>query len=402
MRAMSPNADPQAPRRGERWLFIAPGHYSGKCGIVDYTLWLAKEAIRSGGEVLVIATRPIPAADAADYLERFDEEERAQLRFASLEADLPRALGALTTEIERWQPTWISVQFFPPMFRHGWWILPGMRTLARALKGRKVVVMVHETWACLGGSNGMRGKLLGWLRRHEVLRGLRGWQPKFFFCSNPEHRDQLDAGKISARILPVFSNITICAKPAGVHSMADLLRRLAPDCALPGNAMTGVYFGRIAPTLSCEAMLRGLKAHGEKAGRRLFVIWIGEPGPQDSGWRKIVAEVGADACVRLGRRPAAEISWVLQYADLGLSATPAGLWPKSGGCAAMVAHGLSIVFPEGVAPVSPPPRYGWVRDGQLVLCEPPAGGSAEPASPAATWQAMTAAINSGLPTGKMA
>ncbi len=313
---------------------------------------------------------------------------------------MPRAGRAspddLRAALRAHRPGIVSLQFSPSAFRVGRFVHPCLKGICAALKDFEVLLTVHETWTEVGARPSPRGRLVGWVRRREILLAWRHGRFARVFASNPRHLAELARAGVPARRLPIFSNVPAAPRPAGRPGFPEVLAGLddppAEPGGLPEHPYVAMLFARIRPEWDPMPALRRLRREAEALNRPLLVVSVGETGYSDRGWRRVVEAAAPDRTLRLGRRSAAEIGRLMHGADCGLSPTPFSFWLKSSACAALVAHGLPLVFSESAVPSETdlPPFFATLGE-RLIWHRPPPARVARVATPGEIWSAMRAA-----------
>jgi len=330
-----------------RVIFVIPGQRAvGACGVTDYSLDLATAAARAGSEVLLLPLHPAGAVER-EWLEGLTEDVRIRLKMV----DVPgicvlERLRHFPAAIAGFSPDWVNIQFYPKLFKTGRRYLPALVELARAVGNLPRVVTMHETWTKLGEFPGLRGWFRQRTRTRDLKKGLHLLNPRWMFVSTPSHQEELARAGFRVRLLPIGSNIRHHSLLPGVITPADVLSSMEQPVKMemPPDPVVALLFARIIPTWDAEKMVKALRLEARKSGKTPFIISVGETGYGNAGWDRLTAAAADIQCLKLGRRPAREISWLLQVADWGLSPTPFAYWMKSSSCAAMASHGLPIVF----------------------------------------------------------
>lgn len=378
----APVRDPSTRGGRPRGLFIVPGHQTGPDGITDYTFWLAAAAGRAGVDCLVYAFHPFDDRSEG-YADRFPAGGPARLVVRqSGSGPLARRLAELEHAKREFAPDWISLQFTPGIFREDRFFLPGLRRLARVLgRTTPVFLTVHETARVLISDRTWRERALGRLRRFEIAAGLRGLRPAAVFTSNPRHREDLVRDGFSPVTLPVISNIPRRRPPPPLD-----------DTGLPPDARIALLFARIPADWNPAPVLAALRRETTGSGRPLAIVSVGETGHRDLGWQAVARTAGnlGLACRRVGPMPPDVVSAWLQRAEWGLCPTPFSLWQKSSSCAAMIDHGLPVIFAD--PPSDPaqawPARFAHVDRDALRWVDAPAERRAPATSADLLWNTM--------------
>jgi hypothetical protein len=330
----------------QRIAFIVPGGKSGICGVTDYTFWITAAAVDAGATVLVVCLHGLPPRA---YLTRVSPNAQGRMEVSA--PDKGRATPEwIARSLAAFEPDWVSLQFSPSDFRTGKMIYPRLAAICTSLSSYPVALTVHESWTQVGVPRSVRGVALALLRRAEVLLALRRLKPALVFASNPHHVRELARAGMRPERLPIFSNVPATPRPAVAPELGSVLASLTeppPDSpALPQRALIAVFFARIRPEFDPAPVIARLRAEAAAQNRSLVLLSVGETGYAGQGWQRVKAAAAGTACVHLGRRNASEITRLLHAADYGISPTPLPFWQKSSSCAAMLAHGLPLIFSE--------------------------------------------------------
>lgn len=356
-----------------RIAFVVPGDQSGPCGVTDYTFWIAAAAADSGTRVLIVCLHSL---DPEAYLERSSPEAqgriavRAPVKGRTAPDDVGRALAEFA-------PDWVSLQFSPSAFRTGKMIYPYLAAICTQLSSYPVALSVHESWTQVGVPRSARGVAMALFRRAEILLAWRKLKPAHVFASNPHHVRELARAGMRPELLPIFSNVPAAPRPVVAPELGSVLACLAvppPESpALPKRALIAVFFARIRPEFDPAPLIARLRAEAAAQNRSLVLLSVGETGYAGQGWQRVKAAAAGTPCVHLGRRPAPEITRLLHAADYGISPTPLPFWQKSSSCAAMLAHGLPLIFSETFVPgdLELPARFATLGPDRLDWHETP-------------------------------
>lgn len=373
-----------------RIAFVVPGHESGPCGVTDYAFWLAGSAASEGVRVLILCLHQL---DASAYLARIPPTAREYIELIRPTSS-PLAPDEITRALRTFGPDYVSLQFSPPAFRDGRLIYPRLSSICARLRPYSVFLTVHETWTQVGVPASARSLVLARFRRIEILLAWRRLRPVRVFASNPHHIDELTRVGLRPTRLPIFSNLPGTPRPASPLNTSTVLAGLAEPppgvASMPPRAYVALFFARIRPEFDPVPVLARLRAEATAAGRPLLLLSVGETGYSGRGWDRVASAARDLLLICLGRRPGSEITRILHAADCGVSPTPLPFWQKSSACAAMVAHGLPLVFSEtAVSPgVALPAHFATLGSSQLEWHSPPAGQVATLASPDEIWRLM--------------
>ena len=198
-------------------------------------------------------------------------------------------------------------------------------------------IYFHEVW--LGEKPGLplRQRFLGWMQRRSMQRAVRAWHPATVHTSNPVYAAALAAQGWSPQLLPLPSPVPIWAGEAP-SARARAWSRQAPEVlrvVVPFSLVTGW------PVAAFVAALSRVLPEGK---RRMAWLSVGAQGAGQAVWHALQQAAPQDwSFVAWGPAEEAEISYVLQVADVGLTTHSWSLLGKSSGAAAMRDHGLPVI-----------------------------------------------------------
>ena len=136
---------------------------------------------------------------------------------------------------------------------------------------------------------------------------------------------------------------------------------LGPEPALPAQLVSAgvpgdwagrngwwlaLFFGTLHPEWNPQPLTGILLRAAKHAGKRLCMVSAGRLGASGEAlWEKMRRESGPEIVfVKCGEQSCGQLSTLLQIADFGIAVTPWKLMGKSGTVAAMLDHGLPILF----------------------------------------------------------
>lgn len=328
-----------------RLAFICSGLEPGRDGVGDYTRLLAAECVRQGHEVLLIALNDKAAAvEGGLGAQECEGIALPCVRYAvsrpwSERFELARA------ELAAFAPDWVSLQFVPYGFQPKglpWFLARG---LEKVIAKRPLQIMFHELWIGFGVRAPWKERLVGMLQRRCIFGLIRRLRPRVVQTSNATYAGLLGRGGVKARELPLFGNIPIA--PEGVALPSALAEAGVPcDPGRRGGWLVGLFFGTIHPEWEPEPLLGRLLNAARSSGKQLCLVSAGRMGETGVAiWERLRAVYGGQlTCVRCGELPVGEISALMRAADFGVSVSPWNLMGKSGSAAAMLDHGLPVIF----------------------------------------------------------
>ncbi len=327
-----------------RIVFLCGSLEPGRDGVGDYTRLLAAECIRQGHECRLLALN-----DCGEGGAETQENEGVLVECLRCPSSMPWKQRMVWARkfLEAYDPDWVSYQFVPYGYHPKgvvWRLAGDLETL---IGGRPLQIMFHELWIGFGPAAPLKQRIVGALQRHCIFRMIRKLKPRAVHTSNATYVGLLKRGGIVATELPLFGNIPI--HPIGPEPVlpAQLVAAGVPaDPAGRNGWWLALFFGTLHHEWSPHPLTDILLRAAKRAGKRLCMISAGRLGASGEAlWEKMRLEIGQEMVfVKCGEQSCEEISALLQMADFGVAVTPWELMGKSGSAAAMLDHGLPILF----------------------------------------------------------
>lgn len=308
---------------------IAPG----TDGVGDYTRSLGEELARMGHESLIIGLNQ--NSSAYPWVRRIGGEAVQPFSPPPAESRQDR-IEASRLIVQEFDPEVISFQYVSYAFaRRGLAVNIG-RAFRRIAGNRRVDLNAHELWSGFDESASIRERVQGYLQYRLFLRFLRHLEPDTIHVSNPTYVELMRQIGRKARLSLLFGNVPVTdAMPApgteGFEETAANVRRF-------------LIFGTIHAEWPPEPLMTRLTGLAAREGFEPVIISAGRIGPGLPVWNRMIETHGSHCrFVRLGERSAAEISALINGADIGISTSPMCLIGKSGTVAAMLEHGMPVI-----------------------------------------------------------
>ncbi len=335
-----------------RILFLVASLEPGRDGVGDYTQLLAREAVRQGHEISLIALQDPYVADPVESAECVPLGEIPCLR---LPLHLPwvRRIELVRSFRSRYPSDWISLQFVAYAFHAKGFVVQVTPRLNEIMDGTPLHLMLHEIWIGTGPFASFRYRVIGKLQRLQLKWMIGKLTPQLITVTNPFYQALLNKLGSSAVELPLFGNIPI-----------------SPVLEPPFPALfLGLFFGTLHREWEPEPFMRTWIAACAVTGRQPRLISLGRMGAMgEMVWRKLQTDyAGWVDFVALGEVPSAVVSSWLQRADFGLAASPWHLIGKSGSAIAMLEHGLPVIVTRDE--FGPPAGLGNAPDPLLHRCD---------------------------------
>jgi glycosyltransferase involved in cell wall biosynthesis len=337
--------------------------------------------VRTDLSVALVCGRDEPRRDGvADYVHRL----AAALPAHGVSARVVEAGGrvrAAAAELARLRPDVVHVQFAPSAYGYR----PGVGLLPHLVRA-PVVTTLHEygwwSWPPRVPSAAWRPVERARLWDRETLRLVPA--SRGVVVTNPAHGEVLrERLGVQALLVPIGPNVD------RVHADRGEVRR---HHALPPDAPVVVFFGFVHPVKGVRWLLGAVAALRATTHPDLHLVVAGGfdslalPGQEardfEAEVRGQVHDLGLDDVVRLtGWLAPAEVSALLQAADVGALPLTAGLTTKSGSLLAVLDHDLPLVGTRGEGTGPELERAGWlgpVRESEVLADNLRAALAADP------------------------
>jgi hypothetical protein len=207
--------------------------------------------------------------------------------------------------------------------------------------------MFHELWIGFTRISPVKHKIIGFLQEKIAISITRSLRPGTVTTTNRLYQLLLQKNKITAAILPLFSNIPVA--PPNPLFITGVLKDIAINEKEPDQFVITGFFGNLYPEAELEQGLAEQLKHAEAAGKKITCIGFGNISSEGLKEFKRLETLfsGKIKFLHLGKQPAHNVSNLLQLLDIGFSCTPAQHIGKSGVFAAMKLHGVRVILPEG-------------------------------------------------------
>ena len=326
-------------------LFVCSCLEPGKDGVGDYTRRLAAELCARGHSCYLLALADSHVEKATAGVFGSANGVVPSLRLAATDS-WPERVRQAKQFRESVAPDWISWQIVLYAF--------DPRGLSFGLGGRcreiagscRNQIMFHEIWIGEAEQSPLKNKIIGKLQRFIVKDLLQKLCPLVVHTHTPLYQHLLGGLGCQAKILPLFGNIPITARPD-----SEWLRKKWPADAgrFPGADRDSwwifIAFGTLHPEWDAADFAQRASVAAQRAAKKCALILIGQPG--DAGERLSQAfqkrEGDSWSLLNLGWRPEEDISQWLLAVDFGVSPAPPEYMFKSGTAAAMIEHGLPVI-----------------------------------------------------------
>jgi hypothetical protein len=330
---------------GMKIAFITGCLEPGRDGVGDYTRLLAEECVRQGHQCCLIALSDRYIYQAEISTSSLTIEEMPILRLCanvSWEHRAKRAQDFLSSI----QPDWVSLQFVPYGYQDKGIVAGLSHWLRLILQGRQVHVMFHELWIGQNIGAPLKEKIVGKIQRFFISRVIKALQPVVIHTSNLAYIMMLQQLGVSAKCLPLFSNIPISAKNADDWLLPQL-RDIGLKVYSENRDQFWLFgiFGTIHSAWSAEPLFTYLNQAGIQNHRKIIILSIGRLGYGETIWKQISQTYCHQfSFLQLNEQLPHKISEFLNSIDFGISTSPYLLVGKSGTTTAMLEHGIPVII----------------------------------------------------------
>ncbi|MCX6967516.1 MAG: hypothetical protein NTZ46_07000 [Verrucomicrobia bacterium] len=343
-----------------RIAFLCGNLEPGRDGVGDYTRLLAAECIRQGHECRILALND--CGEGGEEVQECGGVQIQCLRCPGSTSWKERFVKARDF-LNGYDADWLSLQFVPYGFHPKGipWCLT--HDLSALIGERPLQIMFHELWIGFGAAAPLKQRLVGALQRQCILRMIRKLKPRAVHTSNATYAGLLKNGGVAAMELPLFGNIPVHDLGSEAVLPAQLSAAGIPaDPADRRDWWLALFFGTLHHEWNPRPFTDLLLRAAERAGKRICMVSVGRLGAfGEALWEKMRLENGREILfVKCGEQSCEAISTLLQIADFGVAVTPWELMGKSGSAAAMLDHGLPILFTRDE------PGVGALAEGRLL------------------------------------
>ena len=315
--------------------FICGSLESGRDGVGDYTITLAKELKKSGHSISILALNDHFIQAGARYTTGLIASDIAFLRLSSTCSNTERIKVA-----REWlwdlQPQWLSLQFVPFSFHKKGLPVFLSRTLRELNLSCKWHIMFHELWVGMPVQASKKHIYWGWMQKQIIRKMILTLNPNIIHTQCQLYHRQLTRVGRTARLLPLCSNIPVSESnnqlKSSDHEGGDHI----------ASTIRLVLFGTIHPQALLLEFLKQVSAYRNLYGVAFELTLVGNCGPYQHQW--VSAFKGLEIPVHVfGQQTPETISHVLSTSTIGVSTSAVAMIDKSGTVAAMLAHKLPVI-----------------------------------------------------------
>jgi glycosyltransferase involved in cell wall biosynthesis len=324
-----------------RIAFLCPTFDPGRCGVGDYVGRFVAELALRQHECRIVALADRYAKRISASTDSGSGSRVVRIPVADWNAG---NVGEAERAIQDFLPDWVSLQMVCHGYSEKGLLVAAPGRLDRIATSGRRHLMFHEGWVGAWDGARARERLVGAAQRLLVQRMARRWRAEVVHTSNPAYQEQLARAGIASELLPLPNNIPVADRGSRAECRARLLRRAGLTNS-GVDPFLAVAFGAVHRGWVDPAAINDLAAAVRRSGRPFVLGRFGTcDGNGQRLWDSLRQAISPDIpCFDLGALSAAEVSEVLQAADLGLSTSAWRVVGKSAAVAAMIGHGLPVL-----------------------------------------------------------
>jgi len=322
-----------------RILFLCSSLEKEKDGIGDYTRKLAESVEKLGVQALLVSFNDKYVS------EEIHNDGNIPVIRIPLALTWKQKKDKVSKIIQKFDPEWISIQFVIYGIQLRGIIFNSIPFFKEITKGFKVEVMFHELWIAEEKEASLKDKLMGRIQKVGVLKFIKEVNPLVIHSSIPLYCLILKRNKVSAKALPLFSNIPIVIN----DNIEWIWEAISPqivekiDLRNRNEFLIGGIFGSLYySSWNLGSLMIQLQREYEEHGRKVIILSFGKLGETLNYWNELKNTYKFCSFVLLGTQSEEKISQCLQVIDFGIITTPALIVGKSGSFMAMKEHGVRV------------------------------------------------------------
>lgn len=312
--------------------FICGSLEPGKDGVGDYTRRLAGELIRQGHQSSIISINDSFIDSAQEFFQNDEDVKILSLRIPSVLSSLKK-LNLSRNFIEKFQPTWLSLQYVPFSFNVKGLHFGLSNFLVGLSDNAQWHIMFHEYRVDIKSGLNFKMKIWGFLQMLNVKSIFRKLKPQVIHTHSQVYKKCLALDGISSASLPLFSNLSDYNSATSDY---DIVKNTKND-------FKTIFFGTIYSWdhEKLENVLIAIVKHCKENNLIPSVIFIGKSHYDK---QRIIQKFKVyDFLIQdFGEKSILEIIQNLNCSDIGITTTPLLLAQKSGTIAAMKQFNLPV------------------------------------------------------------
>ena len=323
-------------------VFLCGSIEPGCDGVGDYTRRLAEALILLEHKVSVIALDDKYVSIANQEI-GIDAGVVSTYRIPTSFTDQQRCTQARHW-IDQINPDMVSLQFVIYSFHKKGLPFGLKNTISRICNGRSVHIMFHETWLGVTKSASFKDKAYGFFQKQIISSLVKNLKPRLITTTNGLYKTLLKELNITAKIIPLFSNIPIATKDA--MFIRNIFSELELD-SIKTYYIAGI-FGNIYNDSNLREAIIDLEESARVNNKKLLVLGFGKiSGRASSIFQQLKLEFLDRMFIKhLGEFDTKQLSNLIQILDVAISPTPAKHIGKSGVYAALRLHDKKVIIPN--------------------------------------------------------
>ncbi len=246
--------------------------------------------------------------------------------------------------INQINPIMISLQFVIYSFNRKGLPFNLNKTIATITKGRFLHIMFHETWLGVTRVASLKDKMYGFIQQRIISSLLKTVKPRLITTSNGLYKTLLSQLHVTAKIIPLFSNIPVANKDEIFINNIYSHLQLDPST----NYYVIGVFGNIYHDSKLREALLEIEKNKVNGAKPIIVLGFGKVSDKAALIFEDLTSEFSDKMVlkHLGEFEPGQLSNLIQILDIAISPTPAKHIGKSGVYAALRLHGKKVLVPN--------------------------------------------------------
>lgn len=314
-----------------RILLISPNLEPHKCGVSDYTNLLNKYLQQSNCKTFTLAVN-----------DNFCKEiiHESNLVRINKNQKISTKKNIIEQVNNKFQPNLIILNYVSYGFHKYGVPFYLIKLLKDQFKAIPFIVIFHELWPGNLPIDTFKNKLIGQLHQLFTKYLIKKIQPKNIIVNSEIWQRLLTQKNINSTVIPVFSNIELAPLDLNVDQFVASLN-ISKDST---EIINVAVFGSSGFVYDSVEVINYFQKQSELFKKSFYFICIGKFQSVFTIFQKL-HEINPNkfSCQFTGVLSEAHVSYLFQSVHLGLTTYMPQFWGKSGGIAAMMAHGLNIL-----------------------------------------------------------
>ena len=313
-------------------IFICGCLEPGKDGVGDYTRRLAGELTRQGVKTGIISFNDGFIEGEKETEQNIDNINIRTLRISKKHKKTHKIKKAKKW-IEKYNPSWVSLQLVPYSFQDKGLPYGLHRTLNKIGNSRNWHIMVHELWIGKLENSKFKNNVYRFLQKRIISKVLHFNKVKCIHTHLPSYKSSIEKVGVKVNPLALFSNINF---------------EKSNDQELSKNIFTVAFFSQISNDKSILNFIQSLTVKLKESNKLLLIKLVGGNEKKNIEFKNdLLNKYSIEGDVVLtGFLNSIELSKELQNCDLGITPVPRHGLGKSGSVAAFISHKVPVVAPN--------------------------------------------------------